>query len=99
MLLHISTQNFDLTDKIKKLVDSKLSLKLDRLINTLDPELQFANLHIEQLVQGYLVKFDMTIPPKHHIFAQSQNQILTTALTKLKERVEKQLLRFKRPSP
>jgi ribosomal subunit interface protein len=99
MILQISTQNFELTEKIKELVNSKLSLKLDRLLKSINPELQAAKIHLKQYSLGYLVKFEMSLPPRHQIFAQSQNEILTTALTELKEKIEKQILRYKSTNP
>ncbi|MFA6250656.1 MAG: HPF/RaiA family ribosome-associated protein [Candidatus Shapirobacteria bacterium] len=96
MLIHIATLNFDLTDKIRELVDTKLSQKLDRLLSSVDQALRVANVSIEKLPRsGYKIKFDMVLPPRHQIFAENQHPVLTTALTGLKEQIEKQLLRYK----
>lgn len=97
MNLQINVNNFVLTDKIKKLIDNKLALKLDRLLKHFNPDLKTAQLHLQRGKLGfYTASFDMLLPGKEKIYAQATHLILGSTLINLQHKIAKQILRHKK---
>lgn len=98
MQLQITAHNLDLTDKIKKTIDAKFSQKIDLLLKTFDAELKIATMHLErQKFEGgnYKINFDINLPGKEHIFSENIHKDLVSAITGLREKVEKQVKKYK----
>jgi len=96
MNLQIVGQNYTVTDRAKKLVNDKIALQLEKLLTTFSSDLKIASIKIEKTKIGHFnVNFDMNLPGKEHIFAQTSHIRLTSALVDLQQQVEKQVKRYK----
>lgn len=90
--------NFTISPSIAELVQEKFISKIDQLIPTFNEELKTGSLTLEKdkKHQIYLVKFDMTLPGrKNGFFAQHKHPDLVSAITGLREALEKQIKKYK----
>lgn len=97
MNIQIIGDGVEVTDKIRKLVDNKISQKLEKLLSPFSPEMKTATMRIQRQARtgDYIVDLDMMLPGKEHIFAKTTHTNITTALTGLEEQAEKQIKRYR----
>lgn len=96
MNLQITGDNYHLSNFVKRLIDEKVALPIDKLLTTFDPELRTASLKISRDKIGtFLVNYDMSLPGKTHIYAEAKHLVLKSALIDLTQEVEKQIKRYK----
>ena len=97
MNIQIDGTNLEISSKIKDLVATKLSAKLDRLLPHFNDEIKTAFLHLEKdKYQIYHAKFDMALPGKEgNIVATHEHKIFISAITGLREQIEKQIKKYK----
>lgn len=96
MHFQITGRNYEISDRAKKLVEEKVGLKLDRLLSHYNEELKAANITIEkETFAKFKVKFDMQLPGKHSIFAQTEHRFLKSALIDLEQEVSKEIKRVR----
>lgn len=97
MNIQIDASNVTITDKVKDLIENKISSKLDQLLPYLNDEIKTAFLHLEKDKYGiYHAKFDMNLPGKEaKIIATHKHKILISALTGIREQIEKQIKKYK----
>jgi ribosomal subunit interface protein len=97
MNIQVDGTNLEISQKIKEIIDQKLSLKLDQLLPDFNNEIKTAFLHLEKdKYQNYIAKFDMALPGQDgHIVATHQHRILVSAIIGVREAVEKQIKKYK----
>lgn len=96
MNIQIHGDNLDITPGIKKLVNTKIALKLEKLLSHFSPDLKIADLKISKdKYQKFLVNFDMQLPGKKHIFAKNSHIDLESALVDLQQQLEHQIKKYR----
>ncbi|MBD3362862.1 hypothetical protein GF362_04025 [Candidatus Dojkabacteria bacterium] len=97
MKFNIIEDNLNLTDKDKKLVDKKVMEKLDKYLQDFSEDIKNANVRVKKINRTgeYKVNFDMWLPGKEHIYADEINHEYETALTSLRNQVERQIKEYK----
>ncbi len=96
MNIQIIGDNFNVSARTKNLVAEKIGQKLDKLLTKFDPQMRSALLKIEQdKLKIFKVNFDMNLPGKEHIYAETTHKILKSALIDLNQQVEKQIKKYK----
>ena len=96
MNIQISGDNFDISDSHKALIEEKVASRLDRLLTKFDPDMKTASMRISKDKLGSIfVNFDMNLPNKTHIYAQTSHKIFKSALIDLTEEVEKQINKYR----
>lgn len=95
MRIQIIGDNIKINDHIRTLVDEKLGQRLDQMLQDFDEDIKTAKVRVKDHPEGYEVNFDMWLPGKEHIFAESVSDRLTLAFTDLRESLEKQLERYR----
>lgn len=96
MNLQITCDNFNLSDSNRQLIDDKITVRLDKLLSTFPEDIRLASIRISQdKFANFLINFDMTLPPKTRIFAQTNHKIFESALIDLTQEIEKQLNKYR----
>jgi ribosome-associated translation inhibitor RaiA len=96
MNIQIIGDNLSLSDSDKILIEDKVSSRLDRLLTKYDNDMKKASMRIMKDKLGiFIINFDMNLPGKTHIYAQTTHKIFESALIDLSEEVEKQITKFK----
>jgi ribosome-associated translation inhibitor RaiA len=96
MNIQLIGDNFDITPTVKSMADAKIGQKLDILLTKFSPDVTNALIRIQKTkLDQYMVNFDMNLPGKKHIYAQTQHLILESAFIDLEQEVKRQILKFK----
>ena len=96
MNIQIIGDNFDLSDSNKKMSDEKIGGHLDKLLTNFDPDMKIASMRITKDKFGvFFVNFDMNLPGKKHIYAQTSHKIFESALIDLTQDIEKQIKKYR----
>jgi ribosome-associated translation inhibitor RaiA len=96
MNIQIIGDNFNISPRSKKMVDDKVGSHLDKLLTRFDPEIKSALLHIiKDKLGNFILKFDMNLPGKKRIFAQTTHKVFKSGLIDLTQEVERQIERYR----
>jgi ribosome-associated translation inhibitor RaiA len=96
MNIQIIGDNFNVSLSTKKLVDEKIGQRLDKLLVKFDPEMHSALIRIRKdKLNNFIMNFDMNLPSKEHIYAETKHKILESGLIDLQEKIEKQVKKYK----
>ena len=96
MNIQIIGDNFNVSVRTRNLVTEKIGQKLDKLLTKFDPEMRSALIKINKdKLNMFNVNFDMNLPGKEHIYAETSHKILKSALIDLNQQVEKQIKKYK----
>jgi len=105
LLIHSSMQyqitgsNLEITDKIRKVIDTNLIEPLDKLLRKFDDDVKLPKVKVSKKVPpgppGYIINFDMWLPGKFHVYAEEDYKTLITCITKLREDVETQIKKYR----
>ena len=96
MNIQILGDNISLSSKVKKLIDAKINLKLEKLLTDFAPDLKIASMRVtKDKIGHFTVNFDMNLPKKEYLFASTSHVNLESALIDLSEQIEKQIKRYK----
>ena len=96
MNIQIIGDNFDVSASTKALIDEKIGQRLEKLLVKFDPEFHSALIRIQQDKFHQLsINFDMNLPGKEHIYAQTTHKVLESGLIDLSQEVERQIKRYK----
>jgi ribosomal subunit interface protein len=99
MNLQITGDRLHLTPAIKFLIDEKINQRIGKLLTHLSPDIQIASIRIQKEKLGlFKVNFDMTLPGKEHVYAETEHILLESALVDLSHQVEKQVKKYLRHS-
>jgi ribosomal subunit interface protein len=97
MNIQIDGSSLEITPQIRQLIDEKFAQKLDQLLPDFNNEIKTAFLRLaKDKYQRYTAKFEMSLPGQDgQIVASHQHQLLVSAITGLREAVEKQIKKYK----
>lgn len=96
MNIQLIGDNFDINDHTRILVNEKLGFKLDKLLTHYSSDITHALVRIQKTkLNEFMVNFDMNLPDKKHIYAQTQHISLGGAVIDLEEEVERQIKKYK----
>jgi len=96
MNIQIIGDNFNVSLSTKKLVEEKIGNRLDKLLVHFSTEMHNALIRIQKdKLKNFMVNFDMNLPGKEHVYAQTTHKILESALIDLEQQVEKQIQKYK----
>jgi ribosome-associated translation inhibitor RaiA len=85
-----------LTPVIKILIEEKIQNPIDRLLPHLAEDAKIASIRIQKdKYDNFIVNFDMNLPGKEHIYAETSHILLDSALIDLSQAVEKQIKRYR----
>lgn len=93
----VIADNIEITPSDKDLIDEKLITKLDKLLKDFAEDIKDATIKIDYFdkEREYNVNFDMWLPGKKHIYAEESHGVLLSALTNLREDLERQIKEYK----
>jgi ribosome-associated translation inhibitor RaiA len=96
MNIQIIGDSFNVSDTTKKLVEEKISIRLDKLLTKFAPEMKSALIRIQKDKLGmFKVNFDMNLPGKEHVYCQTTHKILKSALIDLSQQAERQIKKYR----
>jgi len=96
MNIQIIGDNFNVSLKTKKLVDEKIGSRLEKLLTKFSADSKSALIRIQlDKLATFQVNFDMNLPGKEHVYAQTSHKNLTSALIDLGQQAEKQIKRYR----
>ena len=96
MNIQIIGDNFNVSPRSKKMIDEKVGAHLDKLLTHYDPEVRSALLHIDKDKLGnFILKFDMNLPGKKRIFAETTHKVFKSALIDITQEIERQIERYR----
>lgn len=96
MNIQIIADNLTLSAGNRLLIDEKINTHLEKLLSHYSPEQKTASVKVEKdKYDKYTINFDMTLPGKVHIYAETQHILFESALIDLIDAVEKQIKKLK----
>jgi ribosome-associated translation inhibitor RaiA len=96
MNIQIIGDNYTVSTRTRFLIDTKINLRLEKLLTSVSDDLKIAQLKITKNKLGIFdVNFDMNLPGKEHIYAETSHVRLSSALIDLEQQLEKQIKRYK----
>jgi ribosomal subunit interface protein len=97
MKVNIIGDNIELKPSDKDLVQQKVIDKLDKLLKDFTEDIKDATVKINYFdkEEEYRVNFNMWLPGKKHIYAESSHEVLLSALVQLREDLERQIKEYK----
>jgi len=96
MNIQIIADNLTLSPSNRLLIDEKVNLHLEKLLAHYSPEQKIASVKVtKDKYNKYSLNFDMNLPGKEHIYAQTTHILFESALVDLIDAVEKQIKKQK----
>lgn len=96
MNIQIIGDNFKLSPSVHALINEKLSARLDKLLVRFAPEIKTASVRIQKdKLKKFLVNFDMNLPGKDHIYAETSHVKLESAIINLESQIARQIKKHK----
>lgn len=96
MNLQIIGENIEVNNKLRDLIKNKISKDLEKYLKTFNEDMKKATVKVAKRKDwGYQVNFNMWLPGKKHIFAESKHEDLTAAVVNLREKLEVQIKGYK----
>lgn len=97
MQVQLLGDGVEVDDRLREIVEDKLTRELEKYLHDFDEDLKFAKVKIEKLARfGFKVNFDMHLPGKNgHIYSEEEGEELTNLLIALRKEVEMQLRNYK----
>ncbi len=96
MNIQIIGDNIEINKEIKDIVNDKLATDLEKYLKNFDEDMKNATVKIMKgKAWGYKVNFNMWLPGKEHIFAETKHKNLTSAIVELREKLEIQIKKYK----
>ncbi len=97
MNLQITGLGVEVTDRIKRLIDKRFNLKLEKLLKPFSPDIKRATIRLEQITRtkDYKANFDMSLPGKEKIYASFSHKSLVSTITGLREQIEHQIKKYR----
>lgn len=87
----------EIDDRIREMVELKITNELQKYLTDFDPDLQHATLKIEKLAHhGFKTNFDLRLPGSNgHIYSEEEGDDLLNLLIALRKEVETQIRDYK----
>ncbi len=96
MNIQITADNLVLSAGNRLLIDEKVNFALEKLLTHYSPEQKIAVVKVaKDKFEKYFLNFDMNLPGKEHIYAETQHISFESALVDLIQAVEKQIKKLK----
>lgn len=96
MNIQIIADNLILSTSNRLLIDEKINTHLEKLLSHYSPEQKIASVKVEKdKFNKYTINFDMNLPGKEHIYAETSHILFESALVDLIDAVEKQIKKLK----
>jgi ribosomal subunit interface protein len=96
MRVKIIGDNLEITPRIRKLVKDKIILGLEKYLPELNQEIKTATMRIGRHSRwGYKINFDMWLPEKYQLFAETRKENLRSAFIELREQLERQAKKYR----
>jgi len=95
MNLQITGDRIHLNPAIKTLISEKIDQQIGKLLTNFSTDIQIASIRIQkEKLELFKVNFDMTLPGKKHIYAETEHILLESALIDLSHQIEKQIKKY-----
>jgi len=92
MNIQIIADNLNLSAADRFLIDEKVNTALEKLLVHYSPEQKIASVKVEKdKFDKFTINFDMNLPNKEHIYAETSHISFESALIDLIQAVEKQI--------
>ncbi len=92
MRIKITADNLELTGRMESWIYEKLGDDLDRYLKGADEDLKTARVLVQKGPDfGYEINFDLWLPGKVHIYAETKDEKFENAVVELREELERQL--------
>ncbi len=96
MKLEIITKKIELTDYVRKLIDTKLVPKIAKLLRAFEDDEKIATVRLTTRSRwGYKVSLSMYLPGKVLIYGVEVHKDLQAAIVNLREEVVRQIKEYK----
>lgn len=96
MNIQIIADNLVLSAGNRLLIDEKINTHLEKLLTHFSPEQKIASVKVEKdKFEKYTINFDMNLPNKEHVYAETSHIVFESALVDLIQAVEKQIEKYK----
>ncbi len=97
MNIQIIGDGLEVDDRIREMVETKITLELQKYLTDFDEDLQIAKVRIEkQAHHGFKVNFDMRLPGRNgHIYSEEMGDDLLNLLIALRKEVAIQIKNYK----
>ena len=96
MNIQIIADNLILSAGNRLLIDEKINFHLEKLLSHYSPEQKIASVKVEKdKFDKYTINFDMYLPNKEYIYAETTHILFESALVDLINAVEKQIKKLK----
>ena len=97
MNIQIIADNLVLSAANRLLIDDKINGALEKHLAHFSPEQKIASVKVEKdKLNKFTINFDMNLPNKVHIYAETTHILFESALVDLIDAVEKQIEKSKR---
>ena len=97
MNIQIIADNLELSAADRLLIDEKINSSLEKLLTHFSPEQKIASVKVEKdKFDNFNINFDMNLPNKEHVYAETQHISFESALIDLVQAVEKQIKKYTR---
>ena len=96
MNIQIIADNLVLSAGNRLLIDQKINTHLEKLLTHYSPEQKIASVKVQKdKFDKYTINFDMNLPGKVHVYAETTHILFESALVDLIDAVEKQIKKLK----
>ncbi len=97
MQIQLIGSGIEIDDRIKDIVETKITSELQKYLTDFDEDLQKAVVRIEKLAHhGFKANFDMHLPGSNgHIYSEEEGDDLINLLVALRKEVEMQIRDYK----
>lgn len=97
MRVNITADHIRLSSYLQKLIDRKIGTSLEKYLPQFNQEIKTATLKISRHTRfGYEAVFNLSLPKKVHVRAQSHQKTLIKTLIQLRNEIKRQLRRYHR---
>ncbi|PJC80317.1 hypothetical protein CO009_02305 [Candidatus Shapirobacteria bacterium CG_4_8_14_3_um_filter_35_11] len=96
MNIQIIAYNLVLSAGNRLLIDQKINTYLEKLLTHYSPEQKIASVKVQKdKFNKFTINFDMNLPDKGHVYAQTTHILFESALVDLIDAVKKQIKKLK----
>lgn len=97
MNIQMIGDNIEIDERFKQIVAETFEDNIDRLLIDFQEDMKHATMKVSKIKDKdeFIVNFDMWLPGKEHVYADSMDKTFKTAIVKLRESVESQIRKYK----
>lgn len=95
MRIKIVTENLKLSPAIRKMVNQKIGRDLEKYLPQLNREIKTARVKLVRSPRwGYRATFNLWLPKKYSLYAESHQNTLRQTLTDLRDKLRRQVKKY-----